>query len=99
MKARVDLRAQKTVARKAVAVGEGGQQIDLGITSAQRKPPVCPRRDMIRQLIEGQEALARTARNVFATTEKASDRVTSDLLTQRMQVHEKTAWMLRSLLE
>lgn len=55
--------------------------------------------DMIHQLVEGQEALVRTARKVFATAEKASDQVTLDLLTQRMQVHEKTAWMLRSLLE
>ena len=54
---------------------------------------------MIRQLVDGQESLVRTARNVFATAEKASDQVTIDLLTQRMQVHEKTAWMLRSLLE
>lgn len=55
--------------------------------------------DMIRQLVEGQEALVRTLRNVFPTAEKASDQVTVDLLTQRLQVHEKTAWMLRSLLE
>ena len=55
--------------------------------------------DMIRQLVEGQEALGRTLRKVFPTAEKASDQVTIDLLTQRMQVHEKTAWMLRSLLE
>lgn len=55
--------------------------------------------DMIGQLVEGQEALVRTARKVFVTAEKASDQVTIDLLTQRMQVHEKTAWMLRSLLE
>jgi starvation-inducible DNA-binding protein len=55
--------------------------------------------DMIRQLVQGQEALVRTSRRVFATAERASDQVTIDLLTQRMQVHEKTAWMLRSLLE
>lgn len=55
--------------------------------------------DMIRQLIEGQEAVARTARQVFPIVEKANDQPTADLLTQRMQVHEKNAWMLRSLLE
>ena len=55
--------------------------------------------EMIRQLVDGQESVVRTARNVFSTAEKASDQVTIDLLTQRMQVHEKTAWMLRSLLE
>ncbi len=55
-------------------------------------------KDMIRQLVEGQEAVARTARSVFPAVEEANDEPTADLLTQRMQVHEKTAWMLRSLL-
>jgi starvation-inducible DNA-binding protein len=55
-------------------------------------------KDMIRQLVEGQEAVVRTARSVFPSVEKANDEPTADLLTQRMQVHEKTAWMLRSLL-
>jgi starvation-inducible DNA-binding protein len=54
---------------------------------------------MIRELAEGQDAVVRTARKVFPLAEKATDQVTMDLLTQRMQVHEKTAWMLRSLLE
>ena len=55
--------------------------------------------DMIREIIEGNEAVARTAREVFPVVEKANDQPTADLLTQRMQVHEKTAWMMRSLLE
>ncbi len=55
--------------------------------------------EMIRLLVEGQEAVVRTARSLFPTVDKASDETTADLLTQRMQVHEKTAWMLRSLLE
>jgi len=55
--------------------------------------------DMIRQLVEGQEAVVRTARSVFPAAEKASDEASADLLTQRIQLHEKTAWMLRSLLE
>ena len=55
--------------------------------------------DMIAQLVKGHEAVARTARGVFRAVEKASDQPTADLLTQRMQVHEKTAWMLRSMLE
>ncbi|MEZ4237273.1 MAG: Dps family protein [Myxococcota bacterium] len=55
--------------------------------------------DMIRQLKEGHETAARTAREVFPVAEGAADQVTMDLLTQRLQVHEKTAWMLRSLLE
>ena len=54
--------------------------------------------EMIRQLVEGQEAVARTARAVFPAAEKAADEPTADLLTQRLQIHEKTAWMLRSLL-
>jgi starvation-inducible DNA-binding protein len=53
---------------------------------------------MIARLVEGQEAVARTARSVFPAVEAAHDEATADLLTQRLQVHEKTAWMLRSLL-
>lgn len=53
---------------------------------------------MIQRLVEGQEAVVRTARSVFPVADEASDEPTADLLTQRMQVHEKTAWMLRSLL-
>jgi starvation-inducible DNA-binding protein len=55
--------------------------------------------EMIRRLVIGQETVARTARSVFPVVERASDEPTADLLTQRLQVHEKTAWMLRSLLE
>ena len=54
--------------------------------------------EMIRKLVEGQEAVVRTARSLFSTVDQANDEPTADLLTQRMQVHEKTAWMLRSLL-
>jgi starvation-inducible DNA-binding protein len=53
---------------------------------------------MIRQLVSGQEAVTRTARDVFRTAEEAADHATMDLLTQRLQVHEKNAWILRSLL-
>src|SRR3990167_6043404 len=55
--------------------------------------------DMIKQLVQGQEAVTRTARGIFPLLDKVSDEPTADLLTQRMQVHEKTAWMLRSLLD
>lgn len=55
--------------------------------------------EMIRLLVEGQEAVVRTARSIFPAVERANDQPTADLLTQRMQVHEKTAWMLRSLTE
>jgi starvation-inducible DNA-binding protein len=54
--------------------------------------------EMIRRLVAGQETVARTARSVFPVVERAHDEATADLLTQRLQVHEKTAWMLRSLL-
>ena len=55
--------------------------------------------EMIRVLVEGQEGVVRTARGIFPVAEQASDEATVDLLTQRMQLHEKTAWMLRSLLD
>ena len=64
---------------------------------ASDQPPAAT--DMIRALVKGQEAVARTARSIFPVVEAASDQPTADLLTQRMQVHEKSAWMLRSLLE
>ena len=55
--------------------------------------------EMVRHLVDAQEATARTARKLFATVDKANDQPTADVLTQRIDVHEKTAWMLRSLLE
>lgn len=55
--------------------------------------------EMVRILVEGHEAVARTARELFPLADKAGDQPTADLLTQRLTVHEKTAWMLRSLLE
>ena len=54
---------------------------------------------MVRELVEGHEAVARTIRSVFSLADEANDQPTADLLTQRLQIHEKTAWMLRSLLE
>ncbi|MEB3157338.1 MAG: Dps family protein [Cyanobacteriota bacterium] len=54
---------------------------------------------MVRELVSGHEAVARTIRAVFVVAAEANDQPTADLLTQRLQVHEKTAWMLRSLLE
>ncbi|WP_349616844.1 Dps family protein [Azotobacter salinestris] len=55
--------------------------------------------EMVRHLVVAQEATARTARKLFPVVEKAGDQPTADLLTQRLEIHEKTAWMLRSLLE
>jgi starvation-inducible DNA-binding protein len=54
---------------------------------------------MVRILVQGHEAVARTARELFPMVEQANDQPTADLLTQRLDVHEKAAWMLRSLLE
>jgi len=69
------------------------------LTSIKDSAGVPKARDMIKHLVEGHEAVARTARSLFPVAEKASDEATADLLTQRIQLHEKTAWMLRSLLD
>ena len=66
------------------------------ISEAEQHPAAL---DMVRELVAGHEAVARTARSVFALADAADDQPSADLLTQRLQVHEKTAWMLRSLLE
>jgi len=55
--------------------------------------------DMIRYLVKAQESTAKTARQLFPVVESAADQPTADVLTQRIDIHEKTAWMLRSLLE
>jgi starvation-inducible DNA-binding protein len=55
--------------------------------------------DMVRLLVEGHETVVRTARKVLSQAEEAHDQATADVATERLQVHEKTAWMLRSLLE
>jgi len=55
--------------------------------------------DMIKRLVKGHETVARTARGILNTADDANDQPTADLLTQRLDIHEKTAWMLRSLLE
>jgi starvation-inducible DNA-binding protein len=66
------------------------------IADAPAKPPKAM--EMVRLLVAGHEAVARTARSVFPLAAKADDQPTADLLTQRLDIHEKTAWMLRSLL-
>ncbi len=67
------------------------------LADAPAKPPQAM--EMVRILVQGHEAVARTARALFPVADKASDEPTADLLTQRLTVHEQTAWMLRSLLE
>ena len=69
-----------------------------GLTSISEATGEESAEEMIRQLVLGQETVARTAREAIASADAASDEPTADLLTQRMQIHEKNAWMLRSML-
>ena len=70
------------------------------LASIKDAPATAPKAmDMVRILVEGHEAVAKTARKIFPIADEAGDQPTADLLTQRLDVHEKTAWMLRSLLE
>ncbi len=70
------------------------------LASVPDAPTVPPKAlEMVRILVQGHEAVARTARELFPLADKAGDEPTADLLTQRLTVHEQTAWMLRSLLE
>ncbi|MDQ3370576.1 MAG: DNA starvation/stationary phase protection protein [Myxococcota bacterium] len=93
----VDLVAERIRALGFPAPGTYKQFVEL---STIREDDSIPKADeMIRRLVEGHETVARTARKAFKAADAASDQPTCDLLTQRMQVHEKTAWMLRSLLE
>ena len=70
-----------------------------GLTSIKEETGVPSAEEMIGQLAKDQEIVARTAREVFPVADRAHDEPTADLLTQRMQIHEKTAWMLRSMLD
>ncbi|CAG0995882.1 DNA protection during starvation protein 1 [Methylophilaceae bacterium] len=71
----------------------------IRLASIEESDSVPKAQDMIKELVAGHEAVCRTARSVFPAVEKAADEASADLLTQRLQIHEKTAWMLRSLLE
>ena len=85
---------------RALGFPAPGTYAEFGkLTSIKDTAGVPKAEDMIRLLVEGNEAVARTAREIFPIVEKANDQPSADLLTQRMQVHEKAAWMLRSLLE
>jgi starvation-inducible DNA-binding protein len=75
----------------------GSYKAYAALTSIEEETGTPDAQEMIRQLVKGQEAVVRTARAVFPTAEAANDEPTADLLTQRMQIHEKNAWMLRSL--
>ena len=90
------------IAERIRALGHpapGSYKAYAGLSSIKEADGVPSAKAMIAQLVKGQEAVVKTARSVFPAVERANDEPTADLLTQRMQVHEKTAWMLRSMLE
>jgi starvation-inducible DNA-binding protein len=92
----VDLIAERI---RALGFPAPGSYREFARLTSIREDDATPRaEEMIRLLVQGQEAVVRTARAAFVPAERASDQPTMDLLTQRMQIHEKTAWMLRSLL-
>jgi len=93
----VDLIAERIRALGHYAPGSYAQYAKLSSISEETGVPAA--QDMIKNLVKGNEAVSKTARELFPVVEKSSDEPTADLLTQRMQIHEKTAWMLRSLLE
>lgn len=79
-------------------VAPGSYQAFSELTTIEEETGTPSAEEMVRQLILGQEAVVRTAREIILTASDANDEPTADLLTQRMQIHEKTAWMLRSML-
>lgn len=93
----VDLIAERIRALGYPAPGSYAQYAKLSVIKESEAVPAA--KEMISDLVKGQEAVVRTARGIFPTVEKAEDQVTADLLTQRMQVHEKAAWMLRAMLQ
>jgi starvation-inducible DNA-binding protein len=93
----VDLVAERIRSLDIYAPGTYSQFAKL--TSIKEADGVPKAEAMIKELVAGHEAVVRTARSIFPVVEKAADEASADLLTQRMQLHEKTAWMLRSLLE
>lgn len=92
----VDEIAERIRALGVAAPGSYRQFAELA--SIREETGVPPAEDMIEQLVRDQETVVRTARTVFPLTEAANDEPSADLLTQRMQVHEKTAWMLRAMI-
>ncbi len=93
----VDLIAERI--RSLGVYAPGTYKQFAALSSIKEEDGIPKAQDMIRLLVEGQESVVRTARSLYAVVEKANDEATADLLTQRIQLHEKTAWMLRSLLE
>jgi starvation-inducible DNA-binding protein len=95
--AAVDLIAERIRALGVYAPGSYSQYAEL--SSIEEETEVPEALEMVKSLVKGHEACVRTARSIFPLADAASDEPTADLLTQRMQVHEKTAWMLRSILQ
>ncbi|HXX66937.1 MAG TPA: Dps family protein [Polyangiaceae bacterium] len=93
----VDLVAERIRSLGHPAPGTSRQFAEL--TSVDEDEGTPKAEEMIERLVQGHETVARTARGAFKLAEEVHDQATCDLLTQRMQIHEKTAWMLRSLLE
>ncbi len=93
----VDLIAERIRALGVHAPGTYAQYVKL--SSIKEEDTIPAANDMIRNLLQAQEAVIRTARSIYPLAEKASDETTADVLTQRLQIHEKTAWMLRSMIE
>jgi starvation-inducible DNA-binding protein len=93
----VDLIAERI--RSLGAFAPGSFAAFARLSSLEESESVPHAKEMVRQLLTGHEQVARTARGVFALADVAGDQSTADLLTQRLQVHEKTAWMLRSLID
>jgi starvation-inducible DNA-binding protein len=94
----VDPIAERIRALDSMAPGSYKQFQNLtSLPDAPTSPPQAL--EMIKILVKGHETVAKTARSIFAIASKADDQPTADLLTQRLDIHEKTAWMLRSMLE
>lgn len=90
------------IAERIRALGEPapGSYADFGtLTSIDEAEGVPNATEMLRQLVTGQETVVRTARDIFPLVDEVNDEPTADLLTQRMSIHEKNAWMLRSMLD
>jgi len=92
----VDLIAERIRSLGEFAPGSSARFAEL--TSLAEADGIPTAEQMLADLVAGHEAVARTTRTAFAAAEAAGDQATADLLTQRLQIHEKTAWMLRSML-
>lgn len=92
----VDLIAERI--RSLGAFAPGSYSAFEALSSIPEATGVPTAEEMLADLVAGHEAVTRTARSVFPVADAANDESTADVITQRLQVHEKTAWMLRSML-